>query len=145
MSAAADITLRHIGPDRFWRKVTVTPECWIWRAHCGPNGYGRFWTGTTMGYAHRWAYEFFVGPIPEGLELDHLCRNRACVNPSHLEPVTKKTNIMRGVSLPAQNAIKTHCLRGHEFTPENTLVPLPGRRRCKTCVNDRRRRTGKWS
>jgi hypothetical protein len=87
--------------------------------------------------AHRVSYERYVGPIPEGAHLDHLCRNRACVNPEHLEPVSVQTNILRGVSPSAVNAAKTECLRGHPFDDENTYVCPAGKRRCRACKTAR--------
>ena len=91
----------------------------------------RLWV--KIDFAHRVVYEILVGPIPVGLELDHLCRNRACVNPDHLEPVTTRTNLLRGYSPWACRARQTHCKRGHEFTPENTYGTGDGRRYCRTC------------
>jgi hypothetical protein len=126
---------------RFLAKVEKTDSCWHWKAGT-TKGYGRFWvgdrkTGRTAA-AHRVSYQLFVGPIPDGMALDHLCRNRRCVNPQHLEPVTSTENVMRGMSAPAQNAGKTHCLRGHEFTPENTYLQQPkGWRQCRTCYSIR--------
>jgi hypothetical protein len=79
------------------------------------------------------AYELAIGPIPEGLTIDHLCRNRGCVNPAHLEAVTNRTNLLRGDGIAALNARKTHCKRGHEFTPENTYVWREGTRACRAC------------
>lgn len=87
-----------------------------------------------MYHSHRVAYELAKGPIPPGLQLDHLCRNPRCCNPEHLEPVTCRENVLRGVGIPAQRARMTHCDRGHELTPEN-IVPSAGYRRCRTCYN----------
>lgn len=126
---------------RFWQKVDRRgpDECWPWLGCKNGSGYGDLYIDGRTRRAHRFAYELLVGPIPSGLTLDHLCRTRHCVNPAHLEPVTNKENLMRGVSFSALNAKKTHCKRGHEFTPENTVRPRDGRRRCRTCLNDRQR------
>jgi hypothetical protein len=128
-------------PTRFWEKVAVNPSgCWVWIGARTSSGYGNFkFRGRYRG-AHRVAYEVLIGMPKLGMELDHLCRNRACCNPSHLEPVTGTVNLLRGISPTAINARKTHCHRGHELTAENTYV-YGSHRKCKTCqrINDSRR------
>ena len=97
-------------------------DCWHWAfSRLQPRGYGQVRFNGKNQLAHRVIYVLLVGPIEPGLELDHLCRNRGCVNPAHLEPVTHRVNGLRGISLAAQNARKTHCKSGHEFTPDNIL------------------------
>lgn len=132
-------------PARFWEKVEPqagpadspaswdAPGCWEWQASCNDYGYGQYWLRRTMMKAHRVAYELLRGPIPDGLELDHICRNRRCVRPSHLEPVTTAVNTLRGEAPSAQNARLTHCRRGHAFSPENTHITPRGTRTCRTC------------
>ncbi len=122
---------------RFWSQVEFTEACWNWTGSQNGTGYGRFWDGTNT-YAHRWSYEFCVGPIPDGLQIDHLCRNRGCVNPEHLEAVTPQTNTLRGVGLTAQNAVKTHCVRGHPYNEANTYYEKKGRQ-CRVCTKLRSR------
>ena len=122
---------------RFWSRVNKSGPlgCWEWTAGRTTAGYGAFRVNNRAVVSHRYAYELLVGPIPETLQLDHLCRNRACVNPSHIEPVTQVVNLARGISGPATNARKTHCSRGHEFTVENTYSPPanPTHRGCRKC------------
>lgn len=120
----------------FFRGVVQDGDCWRWLGARDSSGYGRF-RGQP---AHRWSYERLRVEIPDDLFIDHLCRNRACVNPWHLEPVPNRENILRGVSPTAANARKTHCVHGHEFTPENTRICSRGWRACKACERGRWRR-----
>lgn len=123
-------------------------RCWEWTAATS-KGYGRFWlggrrsSGGRRALAHRVSYEHFRGPIPAGLELDHLCGVRHCVNPWHLEPVSCRENLLRGDTLAAANASKTHCKSGHPFAGANLYVDPSGGRHCRACDRDghaRRRR-----
>lgn len=134
---------------RFWAKVdkagpvhpTLGTACWLWTAALG-NGYGRFSEAAGRHFnAHRWLYERAVGKVPSGLDLDHLCRVRACVNPSHLEPVTRRVNVLRGAGHPAKNAAKTKCPQGHPYAGDNLRV-VAGQRRCRTCHN---KQSAEWS
>lgn len=130
-------------PNRFWQHVSFGDGCWEWLAYRQPNGYGQFAITSSKNVpAHRWAYEFCVGPIPAGYEPDHLCRNRACVNPDHIEPVTHRENGLRGIGPAAINARKTHCLEGHLFAGANLYVRPDGTRECRICMRrrDRKRR-----
>lgn len=124
--------------DRFWSKVDRSGACWLWTGLKLPHGYGRFGIGGRADHrdvlAHRFAYELLVGPIPGGLQIDHLCRVRACVNPAHMEPVTGAENTRRG-----GNAAKTHCKRGHEFSTANTYTRHDGRRQCRACHREEMR------
>ena len=139
---------------RFWRMVQKTDGCWLWTASVTDMGYGRFnpttsSKGRKVG-AHRYAYELLVGPIPPGLMLDHICHDpatcaggrtcphRRCVNPSHLVPVTCRENLLRGATLAAANAAKTHCPQGHPYAGSN-LRMYKGERDCRACVVLRRR------
>jgi len=111
---------------RFAEKIEQADECWRWTASLDAHGYGQLWDGKKLRKAYRIAYELHIGDIPEGLTLDHLCRNRWCVNPWHLEPVPMRVNHARGV------AARTHCKHGHRFTRENTYRTASGRH-CRTC------------
>jgi hypothetical protein len=124
--------------DRFWSRVNKTETCWLWTGATVAGGYGCLRADGRPLRAHRVAYELTVGPIPDGLVLDHLCRTPACVRPDHLEPVTQRENILRGTSPAAQFAAATHCKRGHEFTPENTMRRKGSTRECRTCRKHRR-------
>ena len=120
--------------DRFWSRVDKSGDCWLWTGSLW-DGYGRCYFAGRSDFAHRVSYRLLVGPIPTGKQLDHLCRNRACVNPAHLEPVLGRINILRGESPTAINARKTHCSKGHPFTAENTWWRRdePHSRRCREC------------
>jgi hypothetical protein len=107
-------------------------SCWLWTGYVNPGGYGMVSGLNRTTYAHRLAYERWRGPLVSGMVVDHVCRIRHCTNPAHLEAVTNRENILRGVGATAVNARKTHCKRGHEFTPENTHV-YQGMRRCRAC------------
>jgi hypothetical protein len=124
---------------RFWPKVDKTGECWEWLAGKDRCGYGQFSIARKHRGAHRVSWELTTGPIPEGLQLDHLCRNRACVNPAHLEPVTYTVNYLRGEGVGARNLRKTACPRGHALDEANTFIKVKrnGRieRNCRTCRN----------
>lgn len=126
-----------IEEERFWQKVykRTGDECWNWKAGKDKDGYGRFTLMTRkIVRAHRYSYELKYGTIKEGLVIDHMCRNPSCVNPKHLRQVTNKINILIGMSNPAKNSRKTHCLRGHELSGENLYVQTKtGKRYCKTC------------
>lgn len=114
--------------------------CWVWTAGFHRDGYGQFKSGGRTVPAHRAAYELLVGEVPDGLVLDHLCRNRACVNPRHLEPVTNRENVLRGETFVAENLAKTHCPNGHPYSGENLAFTPDGRRRCRACARDLSRR-----
>ena len=124
-----------LAETRFMDKLQEDAEtgCWHWMGSKFPTGYGRFKVGGKVCYAHRFSYELFVGPIPDGLSIDHLCRNHPCVNPGHLEPVTHRVNVLRGCAPTAHNAAKTHCPKGHAYDLFNTYVNRQGGRSCKAC------------
>lgn len=143
MSAAIIVSnaVEFPGPsDRFHRLIFVDANgCWIWQGRKSSTGHGRFaYDGRELA-AHRFSYQLHIGNVGRKRELDHLCRNRACCNPSHLEPVSDRENTLRGIGPTAENARKTHCKRGHE-------LPAPsarGKRECRSCarVRDVERRT----
>jgi hypothetical protein len=121
--------------DRLWSKVVITPGCWLFTG-AKVTGYGvlsRGPAGAGRIQAHRAAWELLVGPIPEGLQIDHLCRVRNCVNPDHLEPVTPRENFLRGEGVSGKNARKTHCPQGHPYDEQNTYRTPTGGRQCLTC------------
>lgn len=121
--------------ERFWRRVEKTDDCWLWTGHVNPvTGYGSYYlpgSPNRSQYAHRVAYEFAKGPIPEGLTIDHLCRVRNCVNPDHLEAVSLRENVLRSpIAVAAINARKTHCPQGHPY--------IAGERHCGVCRGGRK-------
>jgi hypothetical protein len=130
-------------PAKFWSRAVFDDQgygtpCLTWVARRTRAGYGSFVVKRRSRYAHRLSYTAVKGPIPVGLVIDHLCRNRACINPDHLEPVTNRENILRGNTIMAANAAKTHCPEGHEYTPENTRLRTGAgkaqSRECRTCA-----------
>ncbi|MGA8330420.1 MAG: hypothetical protein WB777_14120 [Mycobacterium sp.] len=134
---------------RIAEAIRIEGDCWIWTKSLSRYGYGRISMGNLSRLAHRMTYEFLVGPIPDGLPLDHQCHNRdttcpgglkcrhrRCVNPAHLEPVTQAVNLARSVHA---NTKKTHCMRGHEFNKKNTYLRPRGGRACRVCLRDRLR------
>lgn len=124
---------------RFWPKVNTQGVCWEWTAGKYADGYGQFNTGQGKTAAHRWAWEYLIGPVPEGTELDHLCRNVACVNPDHLEPVTHGENVRRGAASLRRRS-QTSCAQGHPYDAENTHT-TGGRRQCRACNREAQRRS----
>lgn len=127
----------------------VENPCWEWQGHINPRGYGvRSWNigGKKVNkFAHRLIYEATVGNIPEGLVIDHLCRNHACVNPTHLEVVSNRENILRGIGATAENARKTLCKNGHKFEGKNIVPCANGGRDCRICkiARDKAGKAGK--
>jgi len=129
---------------RFLDKIKYVDDCWLWFAHTTPGGYGIYWNGKEQVYAHRFSYTFYKGEISNGLEIDHLCRKRNCVNPNHLEAVTRSENTKRGLLpqiLRERQKSKTHCPKGHEYNLENTYhrPDRPNDRDCRICRNEARR------
>lgn len=119
--------------SRFLNRISVDRKCWSWRPPLTKSGYGQIRISGKLQYSHRVSYVLARGLIPSGLTIDHLCRNRACVNPDHLEAVSLRTNTLRGESPHAKNARKTHCINGHALTRENTFRTKRPGRACKAC------------
>jgi hypothetical protein len=129
---------------RFERSYVPVPHagCWLWLCSVSPNGYatmrdGRSYRDAKTVQAHRFSYELHRGPVPAGLQLDHKCRTRSCVNPDHLEAVTQRENLLRGDTVTARNASATACPKGHPYSEHNTGRTRAGARVCKTCGNAR--------
>lgn len=127
--------------QRFLSKIDVVQgpletACWVWTGQVMSNGYGNFWAYGRKRRAHRFSYQTFKGAIPTGLEPDHLCRNRACVNSEHLELVTRSENNRRGLLGVLRKEVQTHCKRGHPFDEANTSVDAKGHRTCRICRNE---------
>lgn len=123
--------------DTTWRRrllshLTVGDECWLWTAGLSSDGYAQIRKDGAKRVAHRLLYEWLVGPIPEGLELDHLCRVTRCLRPDHLEPVTHAENVRRGRA-GSNTRGKTHCPADHPYDEANTYIDPDGRRRCRSC------------
>lgn len=141
---ALDVVLLDVDEQtiaHFWSKVEKTDACWHWMGARDRHGYGSFQARTR---AHRFAYELARGPIPAGLEIDHLCRNPSCVNPEHLEAVTHRENMRRAENFAGRNARKTHCKRGHALTPDNVYVQ-PSRKHSRSCRECRRLHASYWN
>ena len=123
--------------NRLFSHIKKTDTCWVWESGKDKDGYGFTSIKSRYKLAHRVVYELLVGEIPQGLQLDHLCRNRSCVNPNHLEPVTSRENTMRGNGPSSLNAKKNLCKSGHEFTEKNTYIARRPNdkveRQCREC------------
>lgn len=129
---------------RFWEKVNISQATECWEFTGAVDNYGRFWWNGHTGEAHRFAWVIANGDIPKGLHIDHLCRNRRCVNPKHLEPVTLGTNVLRGDGITAHNKRKTHCLRGHPLSGHNLYTSNDGNRHCRACAVARTKQWREW-
>lgn len=131
--AGGKSTKQRPAEERFWEKVDAA-DCWEYRGAIKDNGYGNFCPhrSRTM-LAHRFAWETLVGPIPEGMTLDHMCLNRRCVNPDHLRVMSARENTLAGHSEAALNARKTRCANGHELAGKNLRIRADGSRACRLC------------
>lgn len=132
--------------ERFWQYVEKTETCWLWKGGISKTGYGVFAMGSRRNGSfrsvlpHRFSFEVAGHALTEGRQIDHLCRNRCCVNPAHLEQVTARENTLRSTAPSALNAQKTHCHRGHAFDQFNTYIAKNGARHCRACHRFRKAR-----
>lgn len=134
--------MRAVHIERFFKKIVWPGQitaCWKWSGCTATKGYGRIYVDGKHVYVHRFSYELFREPVPEDRVIDHLCRNRECVNPLHLEAVTTQTNVLRGETKAAANAAKTHCAHGHALSSENVQL-VEGKRRCRPCWQEKNHR-----
>jgi hypothetical protein len=126
---------------RFFKKVNKTSGCWIWIGAINNYGYGMVQINGSKHSAHRISYEIAKGAIADNLQIDHLCRNRRCINPEHLEAITQKENLLRGETIAAKNKSKTHCPKGHPYSKKNTIMKNKGggyrSRQCRICRNEK--------
>lgn len=121
--------------ESFWRRVRkVEGGCWEWMGKLTRNGYGKCQFHNKEFYVHRLSYTWVFGEIPSDKVLDHLCRNRKCVNPSHLEVVTSRENVLRGESVFAKRKRQTHCIHGHPLSGSNLIIYKNGTRHCRACA-----------
>jgi len=138
LEVSGPLTVQRAAPEiRFWAKVDKSsPDgCWLWTGSRPGRGYGHFGVDGRIVRAHRWAYEAIIGPIPSGMEIDHLCRVRHCVNPEHLQPVAHSVNYLRGMHPSAITFREDVCRKGHPLTPDNVYCPprQPHTRECRIC------------
>ena len=130
---------------RFWDKIHKAGSCWEWTGCVLKSGYGQFFDEKKT-YAHRYSYKLYRGEVPVGFDVDHLCRNKKCVNPKHLEAVSHKENIHRSpIHMGVINRSKTHCKNGHPYNEENTRKYGKNGRQCRTCQNTDARLRGTYS
>lgn len=130
MSKYDDLSLSY--SEKFWSFVKKSDGCWVWTGSTA-DGYGRFQAAGLNFSAHRISYTWIKGKIPDGLQIDHLCRVRRCVNPDHLEPVTSQINTLRGASMAAIVRRTNRCKRGHDLSDDGAYIRESGYRECKEC------------